>query len=160
MIDPFGPPYRDEVQFLVIVVLAIAAWHRGGAPERACAGTLMAMMMVDRLWHAVFGPTGDLGTFDWWHGALDLGLLVAFVAIGLRANRFYPMVMAGFQLVSVNAHIVRIGVEDMAPIAYGLLYIVPSYFQIFALAVGLALHIRRKRMYGPYRDWRPAASTG
>jgi len=153
-VNLFINPNRAEIQLVLTVILLAYAWYRGGEPERASAGTMLAMLIVDRAYHVVFDASVTLSTTDIWHFTLDLGVLAAFGAIALQANRFYPLVLAGLQLVAVNAHLVRSFVEAISPIAYFGLYVVPSYFQLIVIAVGISLHARRYNRFGPYRDWR------
>lgn len=158
--NPLLSTYRDEFQLAVVVILALLAWFRGGGPEKMCAGVLLAMFCLDRVYRAVFGSSVNLESADIWYAVLDAGVLVAFVAIALRANRFYPLLLAGFQLVAVKAHLVRELVESVSPIAYFILYVGPSYFQILIVGVGIGMHIRRSKRFGSYRDWRLDRRTG
>ncbi|MHA6332809.1 hypothetical protein ACXYL9_03915 [Qipengyuania sp. CAU 1752] len=118
---------------------------------------MLAMILVDRGYHAVFGPSPTFEVIDAWHLLLDTGALFAFVLIALRANRFYPLVLAAAQLVAFSAHLVRMMVEPVSSLSYFLLYTTPFWFQLFILAGGLAHHYHRSTTIGRYRDWRDAA---
>lgn len=143
-------------QSVVVSVWAMAAFAlwRGAGPEKASALTLFLLLVVDDLYHLAFGPYYPLATADPWHVFIDTAALVSFVIIGLKANRFYPLVLAAAQLVSVIAHLVRIGLPQMTSLSYYLLYVMPFYFAVFVLAGGLWRHYRRTRRIGPYRAWR------
>ena len=158
--NPLQSTYRDEFQLAVVVLLSAWAWYRGGGPERACAATMLAMFVSSRIYRAFFGALGDLWTADTWYFSLDVVVMVALLAIAMRANRFYPLLLAAFQLVAVCAHLVRSLVETISPIAYYIMYVGPSYFQLIIIGVGLWSHQRRIERHGSYRDWRrPAAAT-
>ena len=84
-----------------------------------------------------------------------MGLL--WIVIAVHANRNYPLFMAALQLLVVSAHVARGLIEAIAPIAYAVMVIAPGWLQLLLLATGLARHLRRKRRYGAYRDWRVQA---
>lgn len=143
-------------QSVVVSVWAMAAFAlwRGAGPEKASALTLFLLLFVDDVYHLVFGPYYPLQAADPWHVFIDTAALGSFVIIGLKANRFYPLVLAAAQLVSVIAHLVRIGLPQMTSLSYYLLYVMPFYFAVLVLAGGLWRHHRRTKMIGPYRAWR------
>ena len=57
-------------------------------------------------------------------------------------------------MVAASAHAVRYLTDVVSPIAYAILVIGPSYFQLFFMLVGLIRHIRREKKHGEYRNWR------
>ena len=146
--------YRAPVQKALVLLLFLLALWRGKGPERACASILLAMVFV----HISFR---DLLQFDEVYASLDpvgflidTGGLVGLLWIAMRANRFYPLVLAAAQLVSFMAHLVRLLVEPISSLAYYLLAAMPFWFQIFILAGGIAHHIYRTSYLGNYSDWR------
>jgi hypothetical protein len=145
---------RLWLQILAIASLLLAAWRIGGGPERALGGVLAGMMAIDLVYHGVFEGL-SFAPPEWtFHFALDLTALAATVPVALLANRMYPLWFAAFQLIAVFAHLARDLAPGVAKLAYGIMYIGPSYFQILLLAGGIWLHHRRVRKYGPYRSWR------
>ena len=147
-------PFRFAFQTALFVGLAIWAARKGGGPERACGWSFLAMAVADRSYHFLVSARVELETVDSWHFALDLGLLAALVPIALRANRLYPLGLAACQIIAVNAHIARDAFTQITPIAYYVMYVVPSYAQLVILACGIWAHVQREEKYGPYRDWR------
>ncbi len=103
-------------------------------------------------------PGVRLVSTDFFHAGLDVFLLVALVPIALHANRSYPLWIAALQVVATLAHLARGLFDQIAPIAYAILFVAPSYFQIILLAAGIVLHIRRQRRHGSYRSWRTSSS--
>lgn len=149
--------YRLVFQLVCFAALVIWAWRKGGGPERASTGTMLAMMLIDRLYHLLIDPTIQLDTVDTWHFTLDLMVLTALVPIALWANRFYPMFLAALQLISLNGHFAREAFDQVTPLAYIIMVVGPSYAQLVTLTVGLWLHVRRVERFGPYRNWRRSA---
>jgi len=144
---------QDALQ-ISVWFLAIFAFWRWAGPEKASALTLLLLLSVDQVYHLIFGPFYPLDAADPWHVFIDSLALAALVAISLRANRFYPLVLAAAQLVSVTAHLVRMTVPQMTSLSYYLLYVMPFYFAILVLAGGLWRHYRRAGRLGSYREWR------
>lgn len=147
------PGIRDQLQLIALLVLAALALWKGAAPERAVAGVFLGMMVSDRIYHLIFGNVVRLESIDLGHALIDLAAMVAFVTIALRANRMYTLWIAALQLTAVNAHLAREMTQAMTPIAYVILYIAPSYFQLLVQGIGLWAHRRRLARYGPYRSW-------
>lgn len=155
--DILAFPYRFVVQMALFVIVAVWATRKGGGPERACAWIFVGMFVADRLYHALVTPAFELESVDYWHFTLDIAVLAMIVPIALRANRLYPMVLAAFQLIAVNAHIARDAFVQITSFAYSVMYVMPSYAQLLVLACGVWAHVRRTERCGPYRDWRQTA---
>lgn len=151
----FGSPdVRLWFQLVAIGLVALAAWRVGGGPERMLAGVLVGLMVSSQFYHHVveglpFMPSRWAAYF-----VLDGAALAVAIAVALRANRIYPLWFAAFQLVAVLAHLAREIATGVAQLAYMIMYIGPSYCQIFLLAGGLLAHHRRVRRFGSYRSWR------
>jgi len=136
------------------LLLSLLVFYKGAEPEFGIATGLLAMIILDIIYHAVFGVALNLAEADIGHVIIDTLVAIAFVAIAITANRIYPLWIAALQLVALSAHLVREVANQISPIAYAILYILPSYFQIVALSLGLYLHIRRRKKLGNYRAWR------
>ena len=149
---------RATVQKLLVVLLFAGAWWRGGGPERACGAVLAGMIVVQLALRDFTGLESNYMWLDPVMFSIDCLGLAGFVAIALRANRFYPLVLAATQLVAFMAHLVRVLVEPVSSLAYYLLIAMPFWFQIIVLAVGLGRHALRRSHHGYYPDWRPLAS--
>lgn len=147
---------ENEAQILNVATLGLflISLVKGAGPERASAGTLLGMILVDRSYHALFGPSPTFEMIDPWHLLLDTGGLIVFVHIALRANRVFPLVLAAAQLVAFTAHIVRMMVEPVTSLSYYLMYTMPFWFQLIILSIGIWRHQHRVKASGPYRSWR------
>ncbi len=154
LLDLFNA-YRIDAQHITSVVLALAIWRWGGAPERWLIGVFIATMVVPyhafnllELGSSTFGP------FFWVYVGIDLVAGAAFVGVALNANRNYPLWVAGFQLVAIGAHGVKLVVDSVSPMAYIIMVVGPSYCQLLLILTGFLRHISRTRRFGTYRDWR------
>ena len=147
------PGLRDQFQLITLLVLAFLGFWKGGGPERAVAGVMVGILVSDRIYHLIFGNFTNLVSIDYGHALIDLVAMIVLVVIALRANRMYTLWTAALQLIAFNAHLARELTEGMSPIAYLILYVGPSYFQLLIQGLGLWAHRRRIARYGPYRSW-------
>lgn len=146
--------YRATIQLALFALLLLAAWRVGAGPERACAIILGMMPLADALYHVLFKPLSDLSSVEPGHLTIDLAAALALGWIALHANRTYPLWMAAFQLLALQAHVARLIAAEISPIAYFTMQVAPSYFQIVVLAVGIWRHRQRTLRHGRYRAWR------
>lgn len=159
----FFNAYRASAQHLAAFLLAGAAWRWGGAPERWLSAAFLATMVLPiyvlRWLYPI--PTMD-GPVLQFRLLFDGIATVVFVGIALRANRNYPLWIAGFQLVALGAYMVKVVAEGVSQMALAILIIGPSYCQLLLLIAGLLRHVRRERRFGAYRAWRitPPAIRG
>lgn len=141
------------VQEIVLVLIIAWAFWRGALPERAVAIAFCAIWGFDRCYHL----TLPLGWFwdgiDLGHMLIDIFGLLLLSAIALRVNRLYPICLAALQLFTLIVHVARGMMPDVELGAYGILIVAPSYLLIVVFALGLILHRRRLRKYGPYQSW-------
>lgn len=154
--------YRVPAQHLIAFLLAGAIWRWGGAPEKWLIGIFLATMVVPiYIIRWVWPDRSAVDPFMPVLVILDLFAFALFLAIALKANRNYPLWIAGFQLVAIGAQLMTIVWQGASPLARFLLITGPSYFQLLLLLAGFVRHAFRERRYGKYREWRvPTPATG
>lgn len=145
---------KADLQFIAMIALCLAAFRWGKAPERIAALSVGSVFFLDLPYHAIFGAGIRFDTIDVGHAVMDVIAGLLLTALALFSNRFYPLWLASFQWLAITSHLVRDLNPEMLPLAYALMVIVPSYMQQLVLAIGIAAHHRRERVYGPYRSWR------
>jgi len=133
----------------------LAAYSRGGPPERIAAAIIVSWVFSDAIYHLLFGPSG-FDRVDPVHIVLDGGELIAIMWLALRANRMWPLWAAAAQLICVSGHIAAFIEPGGFRRAYWAMTNLPQYIQLLALLLGAAFHARRERQVGPYRSWRVA----
>lgn len=151
--------YRGDAQHIASIILALAIWRRGAAPERWLIAMFIAAMVLPVRafeWFDLGRPA--LGPHAWIYVAIDIVAGVGFVAVALNANRNYPLWVAGFQLVAISAHAVKAMVSSVSPLAYLILASGPSYCQLLLIFGGFVRHRLREKTFGPYRAWRAPLS--
>jgi hypothetical protein len=73
----------------------------------------------------------EIGVF-----AVDVGTFLAFTWVALKSERFWPLWVAGLQLTTGLAHILKAMETDLFPIAYAAAGRLWSYPILLILAVG------------------------
>ena len=124
-------------------------WLKGRA---GAAGLRSVSELLDQLVSAAraAGRTGPARSVV---GTIDIAAGISFSIVALRANRIYPICLAGFQLAAIASHFLKSLAPTINGQAYGILIAGPSYLQTAIFLLGLSLHIRRQRRLGPYRSW-------
>ena len=155
MLDLLLSEPRIYTQALLAWIICIAALVWGGGPERAVAVTwLLVFELGSRILPPLVGEGYQFDSVDTWLGTADLLAGSLWVLIALYANRNYTLWIAGLQLLAMTSHLAKGLVETISPIAYAVMAVTPSWFQLAFLAIGVVRHVQRKRRYGSYRDWR------
>ncbi len=151
---------RGSLQALFVIGLALICWRKGAGPEKAVGSILALMVIIAWLYRKLVLPRlpgGIIGGYwdlDIVFLAVDGMSFAALMTVTFAANRRYPVFMAGFQLTALSTHFAHGLAERTTPLGYALLNILPFYFMIAALIVGLIRHVRRERRTGPYPSWR------
>jgi len=131
------------------------ALYRGGRYERLVALTCLVATFASVGLHAppnlryVGIENGDL--------LVDSVVLIAFVVIALRSDRFWPLWVAGLQLTMNVAHLLKAIDPSLLPAAYEAAERFWSYPILVILAVGtLRAHRRALREHPGAREPSPA----
>lgn len=151
----FAAETRSLAQDLLLYGLTIFALFWGANPERMAIGIWWACFELPSLallnW---FGYQLSVTDIDPFLASKDIIAATFWTALALYANRNYTLWIAGVQLVAVGSHVARGMVEEIAPIAYVFLVVVPGWMQLLLMLTGFVRHFYRTRKYGKYRDWR------
>lgn len=150
--------WLNELDMALLALLLAAALRWGASPERLCASVPVGMEAMDAVYHALAGRGAVYLSVDVGHLVIDSLAAAALLAVALNANRYYPLWMVAFQLISVLAHFAREASTAVAGLAYAYLAYGPFYLELAVALVGIALHARRVRRAGTYRSWRASLS--
>lgn len=142
-----------RILFFDALLLACCSYAlaRGGPPERIVGGALLAAYAATILSYSGLAERFyriELAVF-----AVDAILLLVLTAVALRADRGWPLVLAGLQLDTVGAHLLKLFDVEMIRVTYALMIAVWSYPMIAALAVGTWRHRQRLKIQGYDRAW-------
>lgn len=137
--------------YLAMVTLCCGyALARGGVPERIGVAILIAAILGSALVPAASEPR--FRGFEWGVAAVDAAMLLALVALALRAQRYWPMWMAAVLVATVVTHLLMLSPRLM-PWSYSVAIAAWSYPNPLLLAAGAWRHRRRVRIYGDDPPW-------
>lgn len=136
---------------LLLFSVAFYALVRGGAPERIVAILFVAAAGATRA-VAVSLVTPFVGV-EWGFMAIDVTLLLALIAVALRADRFWPMNVAALQLLSVGIHLAKLLMPELYPWVYAVTLGFLGYPMVAFLGLGTYRHRRRLLQNGVDRSW-------
>ncbi len=109
---------------VLLLTFAYALW-RGRTDERIAAGACLLASIATRV--AVSPLSGRYSGVEVGLLIIDAAMLLAFLAIALRSDRFWPLWVAGLQLTTSLAHLFKAIDLDLLPRAYGAAAVFWSY---------------------------------
>jgi len=113
------------VFWILLFIVCAFAVLRGRTDERIAAGACAGATLLT---HFVLGPL-KIKYAGVEHGlvALDIAMLAIFIAVALRSSRFWPLWVAGFQLTTSMAHLMKAVDVHLMPRAYAAAAVFWSY---------------------------------
>lgn len=136
--------------FLACFVYSFVA---GGRPER-CAILAQLFAFLAGLFSISFHWTNWRG-FPIGVALADGGLAIALTLLALKANRLWPIVLAGMQLATVFAHIAKVLSVPLPTAGYAIFVQLWGWPMLFVTALGTYKHRERTRRRGKEQDWKP-----
>ena len=136
----------------LLALCSVYVLIRGAAPERIgmavlVVGSILSTASATAEYEVRFREM-ELGIF-----LVDVAVLVGFVALALRADRFWPLWVAGFHLVGVATHTAMMASEEVVPRAYAMGQAFWAYPILLAMVVGTWRHRQRLALYGSDPSW-------
>tara|TARA_R110000787_G_scaffold98664_4_gene202775 strand:+ start:3973 stop:4311 length:339 start_codon:yes stop_codon:yes gene_type:complete len=110
------------------------------------------MLVLDPVVHIV--TPLEYAKLDPGHLVIDLAAWIGFLAIALRANRFWPLCVVSLQTIALVAHVTRMLDVTIQPKAYMIMQIASSYPLLVALMIGTFYHRKRLTAIGTDISWR------
>lgn len=124
---------------------------RGGAPERIVALSLFTAYAATL--RAYSAPPSRFDQVEVAVLTVDALLFCALAAVALRADRFWPLAVAGLHLATVGTHVVKFFDVNMIRVTYAVMIAMWSYPMLFILAIGTWRHRRRLKAHGHDKAW-------
>lgn len=119
----------------------IPALWKGGAPERVAAAGIVVAALATKIsvetTRTAYRTASPAVIF------VDVMMAVFLVVLTLRANRFWPMVIAALQTCVVVAHVAKLANPELDPLAYYLILTKWSYVIALVPAIGAVRHQAR-----------------
>lgn len=140
--------------FYVVLIAALGyVLRRGGAPERIVAALFVVAAVATSI--VPFDYKSTFHILNWGVLAVDLTLFACLLLVALRANRFWPIWLAAFQLVELGIHGVRAYDANLWAIVYGRAIGLIAYPMMLLLVIGTNRHRQRVMMSGAESAWSP-----
>jgi len=136
---------------LAVTIFWVARY--GAAPERVVLQIWLVVTILDVVYHASVGQAKYNG-IDLIHLVLDVGAMAGFLWVALRANRVWPLWVAALQIQPLAVHLAMMLRLPGHGMAYWMMITAPANLEFLTLLIGTLAHVHRKRLIGPYRDWR------
>ncbi|MDQ8756448.1 hypothetical protein RCO27_09420 [Sphingosinicella sp. LHD-64] len=136
----------------VLALCGLYVFWRGGAAERVGMGivvvgsiltTLSASASLTVRFHSI-----EVGMF-----LVDVAVFVAFAALALFADRFWPLWVAGLQLVGTLSHTLVLASSQVVAWAYAVTQALWAYPILLIIVIGAARHHRRLKLSGADPSW-------
>ena len=112
--------------------MTLLALYRGDRETRAaalvCVGaTILTLIMVTATYSRIEIPVA----------VIDVAVLAAFTAIALRSRRFWPLWIAGLQLTTTLAHLLKMLSPNLLNVAYAAAMKFWSYPILLIIAIAV-----------------------
>lgn len=118
---------------LLLLTCGYALW-RGRSDERIVASVCLLASLATRF---AISPLQDrYASVETGLMVIDALVLLVFVLIALRSQRFWPLWIAGLQLTNSISHVMKLVDLDLIPRVYGAAAALWSYPILLILAIG------------------------
>jgi hypothetical protein len=125
----------------------------GGRPERAAIMAQLVALLFSLIavsFRSIPGRSLPIGL-----ALVDLALAVALTLLATRANRLWPIVLAGMQVATVFAHLAKLLSFPLPAAGYVIFVQFWSWPMLIVTAIGTYKHHERTRRLGQEPDWKP-----
>lgn len=126
---------------LLLSVVAAALW--GGRDERVVAALYLAAAVASLVVFATASRLYD--ALDPLLIAIDVGLLVALLAVALTSSKRWPMLAGAFQAIATLGHVAPLLNPRVWRLGYQLMEQSSAYPAVLLLMFGIWQHARRTR---------------
>ena len=142
---------RIEFFFSLFMVVCIYSAIWGGRPERRAVVIFVTGLVMTLIALSLSGD--NYSSLEFGVLIADLWILLAFVWLALRAERFWTIWICAMQVIQVLSHIPKMIIPELLPQAYYITIAFWAYPMLLALAIGTYRHQQRLRQFGVDRSW-------
>jgi hypothetical protein len=125
----------------------------GGRPERAAIIAQLVALLLSLI--AISFRSIPIRGLPIALALVDVALAVALTMLALKANRLWPIVLAGMQVATIFAHLARLLSFPLPAAGYVIFVQFWSWPMLMVTAIGAFRHHRRTMRLGEERDWKP-----
>src|SRR3546814_18440101 len=105
---------RIVIFLILLLLMALGSFWKGGGPERCMAAIMLSMLVFDQALHLII--PAQFASLDAGHLLIDVFAAVTTVSLALVAPRFWPMIAAVFQGLTVIAPFSRWAAFSVQPL--------------------------------------------
>lgn len=152
--------WHMATQLLYLSLLAACfafAMACGGGPERAAASIMLVGSLVSLV--IAINSSHQFRHVNWGAFAVDSVAQVLFLILASKADRFWPIVVAGVHLLALMSHLARMLVSLIDPRSYQIAEVIGSYIILSLIIAGTWRHRQRRRHYGTDRSWSSSCTS-
>lgn len=107
---------RVAIYWVLLSIVMVTAYRRGDPETRLAA---LICLFATAFTVVLLTPfNNQFSQIEVWVALIDVGVLLTFVGIALRSDRFWPLWVSGLQLTTVLAHILRLIQPGLVDLAY------------------------------------------
>ena len=133
-----------------LVLSVVAAFWKGGAPERTGAAIVVATLALELVGLRIEPP--HLHSVDPVAVIIDALATLSFGALALHARRAWPIWATALQILSLTSHFAE-GIQPTHPGIYITMKGGPTLAVLAVLLLGTIFHLRRLRRCGSDPAW-------
>ena len=148
---PLDPCSNGKLYYVLLVLCWTYALLRGGLPERI--GATILVIGSQLTWAAASAGAARFESVETGVLLVDVGALLAFLALALRADRFWPLWVAALQILGTAGHAVKFTDPEVIRRAYAFILAFWSYPMLSLLVLGTWRHQRRIVRFGADKSW-------
>lgn len=143
-----------EMFDLWVIVCIVPPLWKGGGPERIAAVSIGIAALATKV--SVEGFQLSYRTASPVVVLLDIALAAALICLAMKANRIWTMLLASLQMCVVLAHIAKLAITQLDPLAYYVILTKWAYVTAALPAVGAIRHQLRLRSFKVDQSWSPS----
>jgi len=133
------------IYYTILALVSAFAFWRGRTDERAAAAICILATLGSNV---VYDPKGAYAGVEVGVFVVDTATFAGFAYIALRSERFWPLWLAGLQLTTVFAHLLKAVELDLLPQAYAAAARFWAYPIFLIIVIGTWRSYRRRTRTG------------
>jgi hypothetical protein len=124
---------------------------KGAAPERVGVAIIFIGSVLSTI--ALSSPGRRFTSVETGVFLVDLATFMALLVLSLRAERFWPLWVAAFQLIATVAHVVKLIESDLIRAAYAIVMGLWTYPVLLIIVFGAWNHQKRLARNNVDKSW-------
>lgn len=143
-----------QLAFAAVFATCLAyVTFRGGRPERAAILAQLTALLLSLFaisFRSISGHRLPVGL-----ALVDVLLAISLGALALKANRLWPILLAGMQVATIFAHLAKLLSFPLPPAGYVIFVQFWSWPMLAVTMFGTQRHHSRVKKFGAEQDWKP-----